>query len=82
MLAIPPRISLISTADSYNWEGKRVIGQRRKKEKNRGESVAGVGNQQAGFADSAVSDGDALYEPGGTHFQIKDLHRQQWLQRT
>jgi len=81
VLTVPPHISVISTAKELQLRrgrGKRA----KKKERNRGESVAGVGNQQAGFADSAVSDGDALYEPGRTHFQIKDLHKQQWLQRT
>lgn len=62
---IQTHIYLILTTDSYNWEEE--------KERNRGKSVAGVGNQQAGFADSAVADGDALNEPRCTHFQIRDL---------
>jgi len=43
--------------------------ERAKKEINRGESVAGVGNQQAGFSDSTVTNGDALYKPRRTHFR-------------
>ena len=52
---------------------------RKGKERNRGKSVAGVGNQQAGFADSTVADGDTLNEPRRTHFQIRDLCKQQCL---
>lgn len=68
---IQTHIYLILTTDSYNWEEE--------KERNRGKSVAGVGNQQAGFADSTVADGDALNEPRRTHFQIRDLCKQQCL---
>lgn len=56
-----------------------IMEKRKGKERNRGKSVAGVGNQQAGFADSAVADGDALNEPRRTHFQIRDLCKQQCL---
>lgn len=46
---------------------------KKKEETNGGKSVAGIGNQQAGFADSTVADRDALYEPGRTHFRNTDL---------
>jgi hypothetical protein len=35
---------------------------------HRREGIAGVGYQHAGFADSTVTDGDALDEPGRAHF--------------
>ena len=39
---------------------------------DRRESIAGVGNQHASFADSAVADGDALDESGRTHFSSSE----------
>lgn len=56
-----------------------IMEKRKGKERNRGKSVAGVGNQQAGFADSAVADGDALNEPRRTHLQIRDLSNQRTM---
>lgn len=35
---------------------------------HRGEGIAGVRYQHAGFTDGAVTDRDTLYEPGSAHF--------------
>lgn len=43
------------------------------RESNRGKRIAGVRNQQAGFADSTVTDGDALDEPRRTHFNQRSF---------
>lgn len=51
----------MSTDNSKNYERGTEGGYR-------GESVAGVGNKHAGFADCAVANRHALYEPGGAHF--------------
>lgn len=40
---------------------------RREKRTNGGESVAGVGNKQAGFAHSTIPNSDALDEPRSAH---------------
>ena len=43
-------------------------GKRTASKTHRRESIAGVGNQHAGFADGAIADGDAFYESRGAHF--------------
>ena len=44
---------------------------RNETETNRRESVAGVGDEHASLSDSTVTDCDAFYEPGSTHFALR-----------